>query len=177
MTLTHDSKVTMAIAPTSHGFGYVVFDTPDLLIDWGVKDVRKNKVPDSVLKARVLMHMLQPEVLVLEDAHHPSSRRSQRVRELIDAIADLAKDQGIAVARWSRGDVLSIFCRLGAQSKDDIAGAVAKVLPELAPRLPRRRRIWESEHYSMAIFEAAALALTHFARREVTGRSETESTT
>jgi ribosomal protein L17 len=170
MNATHDSRVTMAIAPTSHGFGYVVFDNPDLLIDWGVKDVRKNKLPDSLLKVRVLMHMLQPEVLVVEDAHHSSSRRSKRVRELVDKIADLAKDKGIVVARCSRQDVLTIFGRVGAQSKDDIAGAVAKVLPELAPRLPRRRRIWESEHYSMAIFEAAALGLTHFACSEERAR-------
>jgi ribosomal protein L17 len=174
MNAAHESQVTMAIAPTSHGFGYVMFDNPDLLIDWGVKDVRKNKMPDSLLKARVLMHILQPEVLVVEDAHHSSSRRSKRVRELIDQIADLAKDKGIAVARSSRHDVLTIFGRVGAQSKDDIAGAVAKVLPELAPRLPRRR-IWESEHYSMAIFEAAALGLTHFARSEDKGGSETET--
>jgi hypothetical protein len=28
--------------------------------------------------------------------------------------------------------------------------------------LPRKRRIWESEHHSMAIFEAAALALVYY---------------
>jgi hypothetical protein len=29
--------------------------------------------------------------------------------------------------------------------------------------------MWESERYSMALFEAAALALTHFARSEPNG--------
>ena len=52
--------------------------------------------------------------------------------------------------------------RMGAKSKDDIAEMVAKRVPELEMRLPPRRRLWESEHFSMGVFEAAALALTYF---------------
>jgi hypothetical protein len=166
MTTTRDIGVTLAIAPSVRGFGYIVFETPEVAMDWGVKDVRKNKLRDSLLKARVLMHMLQPSVLILEDAHHEASRRSKRVTVLIDKLAALAKERGIAVVRYSREDVLACFARKGARTKDDIAAAVTKLVPELAVRLPRRRRIWESEHYSMGIFEAAALALTHFARLE-----------
>jgi hypothetical protein len=88
------------------------------------------------------------------------------VTVLIDKIAVLAKERRITVVRCSRDEVLSVFGRMGAKSKDDIAAVVARLVPELGPRLPHRRRIWESEHHSMAIFEAAALALTHFARRE-----------
>jgi hypothetical protein len=164
MRTKHDSGVTMAIAPTCRGLGYIVFESPDLPMDWGVKEVRKNKMRDCLLKARVLMHMLQPSTLVVEDARHASSRRSKRVRELIDKLADLAKEQGITVVRCPREKVLREFGRMGADSKDDIAAVVARLVPELAPRVPPRRRIWESEHHSMGIFEAAALALTHFAR-------------
>ena len=158
-----DIGVTMAIAPTSGGLGYIAFEEPGLAIDGGVKEVRGNKMRDFVLKTRVLMHMLQPAVLILEDAHHPSSRRSKRVQRLIDSVAAEAKQRGIAVARYSRAQLLTVFGQTGARSKDDIAGVVSELVPELAPRLPPRRRIWESQHHSMAIFEAAALALTHFA--------------
>jgi hypothetical protein len=48
-----------------------------------------------------------------------------------------------------------------------IAVAIAGQLPALRPWLPPKRRIWESEHYCMAIFEAAALAMTHFAARRM----------
>lgn len=164
MMPNYDSGVIMAIAPTSRGFGYIVFESPDVPMDWGVKDVRRNKARDCLLKARVLMHILQPSVLVLEDVRHRNSRRSKRVRQLIEAFARFAKERGIAVAWCSRQDVLTAFGRTGARTKHDIALAVTKLVPELAQRLPPRRRIWESEHYSMAIFEAAALALTHFSR-------------
>ncbi len=56
MRLKHDSGVTLAIVPSSRGFGYIVFENPDVPMDWGVKDVRLNKKRDSLLKARVLMH-------------------------------------------------------------------------------------------------------------------------
>lgn len=172
MKKKEDSGVTLAIAPTHSGFGYVVFENSDLIMDWGVKQAHLNNQRDWLLKARMLMHMLQPSVLVIEDVHHKSSRRSERVRALMDKLAELAKSQKIKVVRESRSDMLEAFCRMGAESKDEIAVAVTKLVPELAPRLPPRRRVWESEHHSMAIFEAAALALKYFAG----GNSRAETT-
>ena len=136
--------------------------------------MRLNKMRDSLLKARVLMHMLQPSVLVVEDVHHASSRRGKRVKLLTEKMAELAESKGVTIVRYSRSEMLTVFDRMGAHSKDDIAAAVVKLVPELEPRLPPRRRIWESEHYAMAIFEAAALALTHFARSEGAGEITTE---
>ena len=159
--------MTLAIAPTSHGFGYVLFENPHTVIDWGVKEVRANKLRDCLLKARVLMHMVQASVLVIEDVHDSSSRRSKRIRVLVEKLAELATQRGMTVVRCSRIDVLTVFGKMGAHNKDEIAAAVVKLVPELAPRLPPRRRIWESEHYSMGMFEAAALALTVFHNSKV----------
>lgn len=163
MTAAHDS-VTLAIAPSTYGFGYVVFERADLVLDWGVKDVRPNRVRDCVLKARTLMHMLHPSVLVVEDVHHVSCRRWPEAKKFIDALVALGKERGLKVVRVPRAELEERFARARAFKKHDVAVVVAKLLPELAQRLPARRRMWESEHYGMAIFEAAALALTHFAR-------------
>ena len=62
---------------------------------------------------------------------------------------------------YSRQHIRLAFGACG-KSKDTIARAIADTLPALKPWLPPKRRIWESEHHSMAIFEAAALALTHY---------------
>jgi hypothetical protein len=65
-----------------------------------------------------------------------------------------------------RTTVGDTFKEYGAGSKDDIAAIIAATIPELAQELPRRRRIWESEHYTMAIFEAAALAMTYYVQTD-----------
>ena len=162
----HDIGVTMAIVPTSRGLGYVAFENPGLVIDWGVKDVRKDKGRACLQKAGALIDLLKPSVLVVEDWQHSSSRRSRRVKELVRNLAHLGKERDVTVVRCSREEMLTVFARMGAESKDDIAGVVARYVPELGQRLPPRRRIWDSEHYSMSIFEAAALALTYFARSQ-----------
>jgi hypothetical protein len=50
-------------------------------------------------------------------------------------------------------------------NKYHIARAVAKRFPDLAAKLPRKRKIWEKEHYRMRIFDAAAVGVAYFMRR------------
>jgi hypothetical protein len=66
MKANDDLGVTMAIAPTSSGLGYIAFENPDLPMDWGIKDARVNKSRSCVAKAGELMDTLRPSVLVLE---------------------------------------------------------------------------------------------------------------
>ena len=54
---------------------------------------------------------------------------------------------------YSRWHIHCTF-RMKGKSKDAIAAAIAEEVPALRP--------WESEHHSMAIFEAAALAMVHY---------------
>ena len=68
---------------------------------------------------------------------------------------------------YSRRHIRQTFGACG-KTKDTIAKAIANTLPPLKPWLPRERRIWESEHYSMAMFEAVALAMTHYAAQRTT---------
>lgn len=163
MTAGLEPGMVLAIAPTARGFGFAAFDAERVIMDWGVKEVRGAKQGASLLKARVLLNVLRPDLLVLEQPHDSSSRRSARIRDLIDRLGRFAQDHGIDVRHYARRRVRQVFRGWGAISKDDVAAVVARLLPELGPRLPKRRRIWESEHHAMAIFEAAALALTHFA--------------
>jgi hypothetical protein len=65
----------MAIAPSARGLGCIVFESPEVPMDWGVKEVRKNKTGNCFRIAREMMDLLKPSVLVVEDAHHPGSRR------------------------------------------------------------------------------------------------------
>lgn len=140
----------------------MVFENGDLAMDWGVVEVRNNKLREGLQKARTLMHMAGPGVLVMEDQDHASSRRCERVKQLLDRLGVLGKEEGIRVKRYSRDDVLRAFGKRGAECKEDIAEKIAEVVPELSQVLPPHRREWHRERYTMPIFDAAALALTYF---------------
>jgi hypothetical protein len=156
-------EVLLAIAPNSRGFGFALFFAATRLVDWGIKEARRDKNAQSVMLATALIARFRPTVILLEDCLQQTCHRSARVRMLLTALTNLANEQGIVVYRYSRRQVRSVFAKSG-KSKDAIAALVAESVPALRPWLPRKRRIWESEQHSIAIFEAAALALTHYAR-------------
>jgi hypothetical protein len=88
------------------------------------------------------------------------------------SIQNLAAWENIKAQSMSPAKVKQVFLTFGARTKQEIARVVADQLPELAPRLPRVRKAWMSEDYRMAIFDAAAFALTYFYSRPVRSGSE-----
>jgi hypothetical protein len=166
MRLLDDSSPVLALAPVSRGIGYVVLETIRVPIDWGATEVRQKKNAGCLARAIGLIERYRPAVLILENCLLHGSRRSERVKGLLAHIAEAAEARGVPVMRYSRSDIGRVFATFGVRKKDDIAAGVAALIPELAPRLPRPRKIWESEHYGMALFEAAALAITHFGLSE-----------
>ncbi len=88
-----------------------------------------------------------------------ASRRCSRVTGLIDDIAQLALKSNVRVKRISKAKVKEAFPECPGQTKYEIATAIGKRFPELAPRVPPFRKPWMSEDYRMSIFDAVALAL------------------
>lgn len=62
--------------------------------------------------------------------------------------------------QYSRGQIRRAFAAQGATTKEQIAAALASQFPELARRLPPKRKVWMSEDHRMAIFDAVALIFT-----------------
>jgi hypothetical protein len=155
------SRLVLAIAPSSRGFGYVIFADRGTPVDWGVKEIRADKNRSALLKIEEMLRRIVPASLVIEDWEHKTCRRSLRVKLLLKQAADLAEAQRVQGACYSRQHVRQFFRPMG-KSKDAIAAAIVKEIPAFRPWLPRKRRIWDSERHSMAIFEAAALALVHY---------------
>ena len=164
----------LAIAPCVQGVGFIVFIGPRLPIDWGIKWTRGEKNAKGVARVAELIDRYQPDVVVFEDHHDEGSRRAERVEDLLDSIAALVRRQNIKTACYSRRRVRQLFAADGAATKYQIAKAIAAEIPELAPRLPGERKIWLPEHANMSIFDAASLALTHFATIAQEGGSDVE---
>jgi hypothetical protein len=152
-------KRVLAIDPTHRGFGYVVLEGSEHLIDWGVRHVQGSKNKASIQAASELISYCRPQILVLEDVSSKNCRRRKRVRELIDALDQLARSGGLSVRRITQAKVKKA---LSVSNKTKMAKAVAARFPELAPRLPPERKPWMSEDTRMAIFDAAAFARAMF---------------
>jgi Holliday junction resolvasome RuvABC endonuclease subunit len=152
----------LAIDPSTRGFGFAILEGPNRLIDWGVKEAKKNKNARTLKLIEDLMDRYQPNVVVVEDYTGKGSRRCLRIQGLINDISKLAAKGKIKVRSVSRIKVKQAFSESGASNKQEIAMAIANRFPELAPRLPRFRKPWMSEDYRMSIFDAVAFAITFF---------------
>ncbi len=152
----------LSIDPHPRGFGYAVFEGPARLVDWGTKDVRKDKeqvalhkidrtgpgIPARGDRRRGLRPREVSAQPQSQAAHRKHSRRGPRVRRR-RATLPLAA-------------VYRAFAGAGAGTKYGIATALVRAFPELMVRLPPKRKPWQSEDSRMSIFDAVALGLTYF---------------
>lgn len=150
----------LGVAPSTKGFGFAVLER-GALIDWGVKSVRSEKNGQSLRKLENLIDHYHPGCIALSDYSSKQSRRAPRIRALGADIIKLANTRNIKGRLISPQDVRRCFLLDDRATKHRVAEFLAKMFPqELASRLPRKRRPWESESYQMGIFEAVALGLT-----------------
>lgn len=161
--LTGEIRRVLTIEPTTKGFGYAVLEGPENLIDWGTKEAPRVSNSWCLAQATDLLDRFHLDLVVVEDTRAKGSRRSARVTELLRDILSLARRRGVQTRAVSRRAVRSILSAAAAAStKHDVALHVAQRFPELAPRMPPRRRPWSSEDRRMAIFTAVALGLAVF---------------
>jgi hypothetical protein len=156
--------LVLSIYATKHGVAFVVLAGPAHPLDWGIKEFRGEERNLRALEAinRIIDHY-RPCTLVIDDFAETGSRRVPRVRRLYRAIARSAEVRQVYVYRCSSKAVRDYFSRDGLTSKHEIACAIARAIPAFAPRLPRKRKPWMSEDPRQGLFDAAAIAIVHYA--------------
>jgi hypothetical protein len=159
----------LAIDPHPRGFGYAVFEGPATLVDWGTKDVRRDKERVVLHKIGELVRRYLPTVIVVEDCAHRKSRRNPRIRQLAARILIAAREFAVEGRAVPLTAVYRTFAGTGAGTKYGIATALVRAFPELMVRLPPKRKPWQSEDSRMSIFDAVALGLTYFRSLRRTG--------
>lgn len=159
MTIPHRPTIRiLAIDPSSAGFGFAVLEDPTRLVDWGVAEVW-SKTPRAFLaRVEAMFDRYAPTLIVLEEF---DDKRRRRAKRLIASVVQYATTRRIEVIRVSRGQVQKAFG--GKRTKHEIAATIAGVFPELASRLPAKRKLWESERQQMNVFDALSFALTALA--------------
>ena len=161
--------------PGSRGFGFAVLESPAMLVDWGIKSTRDEKESKTVRKVTDLIVRYRPEVMIVEDCMSDASRRCERIGQLLAVLNSLANERGIRSYSFSIEHIKAVFGTFGAKTKHEIAHVVAQQLPDLAPWMPQYRKPWMSEDYRMAMFRAAALALTFYYSRGIRNRRKSQA--
>ncbi len=152
-----------AVHPTSHGFGWAIFEAPDAPVTWGITAAKESKNEHSMKRFQKLVERYHPSALLLEAFGEEDSARNERIRTLADTMRGYAQAHGMDVAVYDRKAVGRALLGRPAATRHEIAEAVGERFPFLLARLPQRRRLWHSERAAQCLFDAVALGLTHFA--------------
>jgi Holliday junction resolvasome RuvABC endonuclease subunit len=153
----------MAVHPYARGFGWVLFEKPRYLANWGIVEIKKDRNARCLARIDQILRRYEPSVIALEQFDGRPARRSARVKDLCIGIAELAANRKVANPIYSRATVRACFSGNAKETRYAIAQIIAMQFPELRRYLPPSRRAWQSEDCRQCLFDAAALAVTHFA--------------
>jgi hypothetical protein len=101
--------LTLAIHPSTRGFGWVAFEGPFTPFDWGLVFARKDKNAVCLRRLEAMLGQFLPHTLVLEEFERRTSSRADRIAKLCRAVVSLAADRGVEVAIYAKGEVQACF--------------------------------------------------------------------
>jgi hypothetical protein len=162
-------KRVLALDVRPRSFGYVVFEGPELLLDWGVQSFRNGRNAARIPlapKIAALLEDFRPAVMVAKEPPCRKKVNRARTRKVLELIRHKASLRGIRTRVLKRWAANSFFGGEERVTKHQIATALAERYAELQPLLPPKRKLWESEDYRMSIFDAAALGVAYFDRQK-----------
>lgn len=149
-------------------FGYAVFDGPNRLLDWGVCLYGSSGAPTAARKRLApRLKQFRPSAIVVGIALRENALGRFGLRRILGAIRREALAYGIPLQIIEKSKVRNIFRSLNAKTKHQVAMAVAHLFPELRWKLPPKRKLWQKEHYRIAIFQAVAVGYVYWQQMDM----------
>ena len=136
-------------------FGYAVLETPDRLLDWGVRCYRVEGYSSARFirqRLRPLLDLWRPSVLVFQNPSRTPSKVGSL--SLLNRIVREANSHGVQVRV-----VTKPASRIENPTKHENSRRAAEQFSALRWKMPPKRKPWESEDYRMSMFSAATLAM------------------
>jgi hypothetical protein len=163
-TKKRKTNIVLALFVNARGFGIAVLEDAMTVIN--AYNVVVHQYPISnhkvLEKIQEKIDFYLPSVVILEDATGYGSRKSKRVKKLIAHIEEYAQEQSLLISKYSRNEIRFVFSSFNAHSKYEIAKVITENIKNLPVQLPDKRKSHQPEHYSMSIFDAIALGITHY---------------
>jgi RNase H-fold protein (predicted Holliday junction resolvase) len=143
----------------SRRIGYAAFEPPARLVDFGVTRFKSEEA--AAIRLASLLLTVQPGALILRKISSTSSRNCPGTLAIQRLIRRLARRSSIRVAFVSERRLRACFNAEGVSTRYQVASFLSQKYPELAWKLPRPRKPWETEYRNMSIFDAAAIGMTY----------------
>lgn len=164
MTLMAALRLLVVTAATGR-IGYVFF-IGHQLVDF---DLSRKGFKDTTEAAAVFQEWIldfKPNVVVTERLSE-KSKKGQRAREIIETFAQIA----------SHNYVYDITVAPDREGRSRHAHAVhlSDIYPDIAYRLPRKRKFYESEDRAMILFDALTLAHSILGDRRITSAARMDT--
>ena len=145
--------------------GFAALEGSDRLIDWGLLYFANSRTQPARGVANQLARLIsrcRPGWIVVTMPANQTLAR-ERLHEIGETVARLARQSGIRLCEMPRQQVLEA---LGARTRYAAALQVAERFPALGARLPKRRKIWQSEQARMSTFDATAAGIAFYRERQ-----------
>jgi len=153
------SERYIAVHVRPRSIGFVVVENA-IVIDSGTRFCDQTQFDDCLgNRFDRLLQMYKPFSVIVKGSR--SVGAGPRRRTVISAIKRGAVRRSVPLISVKPTQVQKYFLRYDARTKYQIAETIGKRMPELAWKLPHKRKPWESEHHRMSIFDAAAVAMAY----------------
>jgi len=162
MNSHNESERILSIYLTYRGFGFVVFEDPETVLDWGHSSVEGQDY--EIFKKRITSITRYSNIETV--LSFSAKDRPAHIQKNIHALKGICKKENIDCFILPKDEINTVFGLFGSFTKYQKAGLVASYLPDLAYKLPPKRKPWQSEDLRMSIFDAACLALTYFYKKQ-----------
>ncbi len=157
----------LALDIRARRLGFVVFEGPDRILDFGVRFFASSRDCSShaALAARKVAGLVlyfRPDLILLRGNSRRSLRNRPARHRALEAIRTELHSLHVPVIFIRESQVQHHFKKLGKLNRYQIAESLAARYPQLAWRLPPKRKPWQSEQAIFSVFDAVALAAVHF---------------
>jgi hypothetical protein len=154
----------LSLVIRSSRYGYVVFNGPKRLLDWGAGEIVSHDTGNAVGMKRVafLFKYFPPAAVALRWSAGLKAFHRDRAITLAKFVTQEALGQKIPVLSINADSVERAFQSFQVHTKYDIAETLTVIFPELAWTLPPRRKSWQNERHMMIVFDAVATGFAYW---------------
>lgn len=143
------------MASTTRGLAFAVTEEPgSRVVDWGLRTMPASEAAMRKVIA-VILKRARPLFVAIEPKGGPKKRH--RGHLFGDAVEEACKAHGIMLLSVQSREIEAL-ADVDRANKWDVAKAMAERFPDLAPRLPKRRKAWKGEDDRIGLFMALAAA-------------------